>query len=200
MFHINTTTGRWREHLQQLQVNLGVMSTHEGKGDHGSAVQVLSNKGVDSIAILESIKQRRQAVGLVIQRKHRLVHQSKGTMAHFGQLSSLGDPVLEKGQLQRLRSICPEIVDDQISVCLSSTKVHVHTSGFSFTVKEHICREEKNVKLYRLKPESRPESLKDSHFRDFPRLSISSRRIFSASTARDALDKATSTLAVTAFS
>jgi hypothetical protein len=59
MIHINTTTRGWRERLQQLQVNLRVMSTHEGKGDHSSAVQVLSNKGVDSTAILESIKQHR---------------------------------------------------------------------------------------------------------------------------------------------
>jgi hypothetical protein len=59
MIHINMTTGRWRERLQQLQVNLRVMSMHEGKGDHSSAAQVLSNKGVDSTAILESIKQRR---------------------------------------------------------------------------------------------------------------------------------------------
>jgi hypothetical protein len=59
VIHVNMTTGGWREHLQQLQVNLRVMSTHEGKGDHSSAAQVLSNKGVDNIAILESIKQRR---------------------------------------------------------------------------------------------------------------------------------------------
>jgi hypothetical protein len=200
MLHLNTTTGGWRERLQQLQVNLGIMSTHEGKGDHGSAVQVLLNKIVDGIAILESIKQHRQAVGFFIQRKHGLVHQSKGTVARFGQHSSLGDPVLEKCQLQRLRPICPEIVSDRISVRLSSTKVHVHASGFSFTVKAHICKEEKNVRLYRLKSRSRPEVPKDLHFRDFPRFSTSSRRNFSASTARAALDRATSTLAVTTFS
>jgi hypothetical protein len=57
--HVNTSTGIWRERLQQLQVNLRVMNTHEGKCDQSPAVQVLSNEGVDSIAVLESIKQRR---------------------------------------------------------------------------------------------------------------------------------------------
>jgi hypothetical protein len=57
--HVNTVAGSWRERLQQLQVNLRVMNTHEGKCDQSLAAQVLSNEGVDSIAILESIKQRR---------------------------------------------------------------------------------------------------------------------------------------------
>jgi hypothetical protein len=59
MIHVNMATGGWRERLYQLQVNLKVMSTHEGKCDHSSAAQLFSNEGVDSIAILESIKQRR---------------------------------------------------------------------------------------------------------------------------------------------
>jgi hypothetical protein len=44
------------------------------------------------------------------------------------------------------------------------------------------------------------KSLKDSHFMAFPRLSISSRRNFSVSVAREALERATLTLAVTTFS
>jgi hypothetical protein len=60
---------------------------------------VLSNERVDSITVLKSIKQRRQAFELIIQRKHRLVHQREGTAAHFGQYSSLGDPILEDRQL-----------------------------------------------------------------------------------------------------
>jgi hypothetical protein len=142
IFHVNTTTGGWRERLQQLQVNLRVMSTHEGKGNHSSAMQVFSNKGVDSIAILESIKQRRKAFGLVVQRKHCLMHQSKGTTARFGQHSGLGNPVLKNCQLQRFRSIRPKIVSDRISVRLSSMKMRVYVSGFSFTTKAYICREE----------------------------------------------------------
>jgi hypothetical protein len=57
--HLNTATGSWRERLQQLQVNLRVMNTHEGKYDQSPTAQVLPNEGVDSIAVLESIKQRR---------------------------------------------------------------------------------------------------------------------------------------------
>jgi hypothetical protein len=75
------------------------VNTHEGKRDQSSAAQVLSNERVDSITILESIKQRRQAFGLIIQRKHRLVHQREGTAARFDQYSSLGDPILEDRQL-----------------------------------------------------------------------------------------------------
>jgi hypothetical protein len=72
------------------------MSAYKGKGDHGSAAQMFSNKGVDNIAILESVEQCRQTFRLVVQRKHGLVHQSKGATARFSQHSSLGDPVLKK--------------------------------------------------------------------------------------------------------
>jgi hypothetical protein len=43
------------------------------------------------------------------------------------------------------------------------------------------------------------ESSEDKHFMAFPRLSTSSRRNLSASAARDALERAMSTLAVTIF-
>jgi hypothetical protein len=116
------------------------MSTHESKGDHGSAAQMLSEKGVHSISILESVEQRRQTFGLVVQREHRLVHQSEGALARLSQHSSLSDPVLKKCQLHRFRPIGPEVVGNRIGVCLSSKKVHIHTSGFSGIVKAHICR------------------------------------------------------------
>jgi hypothetical protein len=116
------------------------MSTHESKGDHGSAAQMLSDKGVNSISILESVEQRRQTFGLVVQREHHLVHQSKGASARLSQHSSLSDPVLKKGQFHHFPPICPEVVGDQIGVCLSSKKVRIHTSGFSGTVEAHICR------------------------------------------------------------
>jgi hypothetical protein len=116
------------------------MSAHEGNGDHGSAAQMFSDKGIDSIAILESVEQRWQTFGLVVQRKHHLMHQGKGATARFSQHSSLGDPVLKKCQLHRLRPICPEVVSNQISVCLGSKKVRVYVSGFSSTVEAHICR------------------------------------------------------------
>jgi hypothetical protein len=116
------------------------MSAHEGKGNHGSTAQMLSDKGVHNISILESVKQHRQTFGLVVQREHRLVHRSKGISAHLSQLSSLGDPVLKKCQLHRFRPICPEVVGNRIGMRLSSKKVRIHTSGFSGTVEAHICR------------------------------------------------------------
>jgi hypothetical protein len=116
------------------------MSTHESKGDHGSAAQMLSDKGVHSISILESIEQHRQTFRLVVQREHGLVHQSKGALARLSQHSSLGDPVLKKCQLHRFRPICLEVVGNRIGVCLSSKKVRIHTSGFSGTIEAHICR------------------------------------------------------------
>jgi hypothetical protein len=56
VLHINATTGGRRKRLQKLQVDLRIMSTHESKGDHGSAAQMLSDKGVHSISILELIE------------------------------------------------------------------------------------------------------------------------------------------------
>jgi hypothetical protein len=116
------------------------MDANEGKGDHGSAAQMFSNKGVDSIAILESVEQRRQTFRLVVQRKQCLMHQSKGATARFSQHSNLGDPVLKKYQLHRLRPIGLEVVSNRISVCLGSKKVCVNASGFSCAVEAHICR------------------------------------------------------------
>jgi hypothetical protein len=97
--HVNTPAGSWRKRLQQLQVNLRIMDAHKGKRDQSSTVQVFSNERLDIIAVLESIKQRRQTFGLIIQRKHRLVHQREGTAARLGQYSGLGDPILEDRQL-----------------------------------------------------------------------------------------------------
>jgi hypothetical protein len=80
------------------------------------------------------------------------MHQREGTAARFGQYSSLGDPILEDCQLQRLRSVSPEAVSNRIGMCLSRTKVCIYASGFGFTVKTYICRGEKNVILDRLRP------------------------------------------------
>jgi hypothetical protein len=113
---------------------------YEGKGNHGSTAQMLSDKGVHSISILESIEQRRQTFRLVVQREHRFMYQSKGASARLSQHSSLGDPVLKKCQLHRLRPVCPKVVSNRIGVCLSSKKVRIHTLGFSCTVEAHICR------------------------------------------------------------
>jgi hypothetical protein len=74
------------------------MHIHKGKGDQSSAAQMFPNEGIDSIAVLESIKQCRKAFGLIVQRKHRLVHKREGVAACFSQNSSLGDPILEDCQ------------------------------------------------------------------------------------------------------
>jgi hypothetical protein len=118
---------------------------------------MFSNEGVDNIAILELIKQHSKAFGLIVQRKHRLMHKREGTAAHFGQNSSLGNPILEDCQLQRFRSISPEVVSDRISVLLSCTKVSIHAPGFGFTIKAYICIRVKNVTLDRLGPQADQE-------------------------------------------
>jgi hypothetical protein len=95
MIHVNTAAGSRWEHLQQFQVDLGIMSMHKGKGDQSSAAKMFANEAIDSVAILKSIKQRGEAFGLIVQRKHRLMHKREGGAARFGQNSSLGDPILE---------------------------------------------------------------------------------------------------------
>jgi hypothetical protein len=77
------------------------MNAHKGKGDQSPAAQMFPNEAVDSVAILESIKQCGKAFGLIVQRKHRLVHKCEGGAALLGQNSSLGDPILEYCQFQR---------------------------------------------------------------------------------------------------
>jgi hypothetical protein len=71
------------------------VDAHKGKGDQSPATKMLANEAIDGVAILETIKQRREAIGLIVQRKHRLVHKREGGVARFGQDSSLGDPILE---------------------------------------------------------------------------------------------------------
>jgi hypothetical protein len=83
---------------------------------------------------------------------------------------------------------------------LSRTDVRIHASGFGFAVQTYICKGKKNVILDRFRPQSRPKDAKDSHFKAFPKFSTSSRRNFSASAARDALDRATLALAVATLS
>jgi hypothetical protein len=59
------------------------MSAHKGEGDQSPAVQKLADKAIDSIAILEAIKQRREAIGLIVQRKHCLMHKRECGVACF---------------------------------------------------------------------------------------------------------------------
>jgi hypothetical protein len=143
--HVYAATRSWREHLQQFQVDLGVMGMHEGKGNQGPAAKMLANKAINSFAILKSIRQSRESVGLIVQRKHHLVHTSEGGAARLGQDSSLGDPILEHCKLHRLRSVSPEAIRNRISMSMSYTKVRVYAPGFSFAVKAHIYRNGKDV-------------------------------------------------------
>jgi hypothetical protein len=101
MIHVDTATGSRRERLQQFQVDLGIMSAHKGKGDQSPAAKVFANEAIDSVAVLESIKQRGEAFGLIVQRKHHLVHKREGGAARVNQNSSLGEPILEYCQLHR---------------------------------------------------------------------------------------------------
>jgi hypothetical protein len=99
MIHVNAATGSWRERLQQFQVDVRIMSAHKGKGDQSPASKMFANEVIDSVAVLESIKQREKAFRLIVQRKHRLVHQREGGATHLVQNSSLCDPILEYRQL-----------------------------------------------------------------------------------------------------
>jgi hypothetical protein len=60
------------------------MGAHEGKGNQSPAAKMLANEAINRVAVLESIKQRGEAIGLIVQRKHRLVHKRKGGTARFG--------------------------------------------------------------------------------------------------------------------
>jgi SAM-dependent MidA family methyltransferase len=101
MIHVDAAAGSQRQRLQQFQVDLRMMSVHKEKGDQCPAAKMFANEAIDSVTILESIKQRGEALGLIVQRKHRLVHKREGGAAHFDQNSSLGDPILEYCQLHR---------------------------------------------------------------------------------------------------
>jgi hypothetical protein len=60
------------------------MSVHKGEGDQSPAAQMLADEAIDSITILEAIKQHREAIGLIVQRKHRLMHKRECDATHFG--------------------------------------------------------------------------------------------------------------------
>jgi hypothetical protein len=106
---------------------------------------------------------------------------------------------LEYSQLHRFRSVSLEFISDQIRMRLSCTKMHVHAPSFGFAVEAYICRKKMKI-THDQQGAKQIKSSKNSHFIAFPRFSISSRRNFSASVARVALERATSTLALTIFS
>jgi hypothetical protein len=159
---------------------------------------MLTDEAVNSIAILEMIKQHRKAIGLSVQWKHCLMNKCECGVAHFGQDSSLGDPILEYSQLHCFRSVSLEVISNRIRMHLSCTEMHIHATGFGFTVEAYICRRKKKITHYQQGVKQIKIS-KNSHFIAFPRFSISSRRNFLASAAYEALERATLTLAVTVF-
>jgi hypothetical protein len=71
------------------------------------------------------------------------MNDRKSYTACLSQRPGLGNPILEYGQLLSFRPISPEIVRDQISVCLGYAKMHVHMSSLSFVIKAHICIQQK---------------------------------------------------------
>jgi hypothetical protein len=97
------------------------------------------DEAVDGFPILESAQQSRKVVGLVVQREHCLMNDRKSCTACLSQCPSLGNPILEYGQLLSFRTINPEIICDRIGVCLSHMKMRVHTMSVSFIVKARIC-------------------------------------------------------------
>jgi hypothetical protein len=104
---------------------------------------VFTDEAVDGFPILESAQQSRKAVGLVVQRTHCLMNSRKSYTACLSQRSSLGDPVLEYGQLLSFRAISPEIICDRIGVHLGHMKMRVHAMSLSFAVKARICIQQK---------------------------------------------------------
>jgi hypothetical protein len=45
---------------------------------------MLADEAIDSITIFEAIKQRREAIGLIVQRKHHLMHKRECGATRFG--------------------------------------------------------------------------------------------------------------------
>jgi hypothetical protein len=119
------------------------MGMHEGKGHQSSASKVFTDEVVDGFSILESTQQSRKAVRLIIQRKHCLVNDRKSGVARLSQCPSLGDPILEYGQLLSFRAISLEIIGNQIGVRLGCTKMRVHAMSLSFFVNARVCIQQK---------------------------------------------------------
>jgi hypothetical protein len=59
------------------------------------------------------------------------VNDRKSGAAHLSQCPSLGDPILEYGQVLSFRAISLEIIGDRIGVRLGCMKMRVHAMGLS---------------------------------------------------------------------
>jgi hypothetical protein len=105
---------------------------------------------------------------------------------------------LKDGQLHGLGSIRPKVIGNRICVALSRPKMHIHTSSLGPAISTRICNQQKDDQNSSTTRRTDQE-LENLHFIAFPRFSISPRRKFSASEASEALERATSTFAVTTF-
>jgi transposase len=77
--------------------------------------------------------------------------------------------------------------------------MHIYMPGLSLAVKAYIYSKGDKDDHTLSTEKEHIKSSKDLHFIDFLRFSTSSRKNFSESAAREALERATSTFAVTAF-
>jgi hypothetical protein len=51
--HISVTTGRQRQPLHQIHINLRIIESHKRQGNKGATLKVLANKMVDGFSVLE---------------------------------------------------------------------------------------------------------------------------------------------------
>jgi hypothetical protein len=121
------------------------VGTHESKCDHSPAAQVLPDKGIHSIPILELIEPRWQTFGLIVQGEHHLMHQREGASTRLRQHTGLSNPISKNCQLHCFRPISPEVISNRVGVCLGSNKMRIHAPGFGCTIEAHIC--EKGLKI-----------------------------------------------------
>jgi hypothetical protein len=75
------------------------MDPNKGYGNHSPASKVFTDEAVDGFSILESAQQSRKTIGLVVQREHCLMNDHKSYTACLSQCPSLGNSILEYGQL-----------------------------------------------------------------------------------------------------
>jgi hypothetical protein len=82
--HIDSATRCLRQPFQELHVNLRIVDTHERTSHERTTSKMFAHKPVYGLSILEPAKQSRQPFRLIIQGKHDLVHNGKGSATGFG--------------------------------------------------------------------------------------------------------------------
>jgi hypothetical protein len=79
--HINATTRCLWQPFQELHIDFRIMDANKGKGHERATSKMLAHKPVDGLSILEAVKKIGQTIRLIIQRKHDLVNERKGSTA-----------------------------------------------------------------------------------------------------------------------